>query len=227
VTPGVGPWPRGVVFDCDGVLIDSEACWHDAYRRVLEPHGARIGDGHRETLAGASVAGAAALLSEATGVPIAEARLRAALSAAFMRIGVRLLPGAGAVVRALAGVIPLAVATNGPLDVVESALRDVRLHDCFDAVVSAESAARHKPAPDVYLEACRRIGVHPSDAIAFEDSPRGVAAATAAGMVTVAVGSLAAKPVADLVVARLDDPRALELLAPATREPSGRADSAG
>jgi HAD superfamily hydrolase (TIGR01509 family) len=212
VTALAGGRPRGVVFDCDGVLIDSEPCWHDAYRRVLAAHGARIENGLLGALAGASVAGAAAQLGAAAGVPVAEAQLRSALAAAFARIGVRPLPGAAEVVRALAGSLPLAVATNGPLDVVERALRDVRLRDCFDAVVSAESTARHKPAPDVYVEACRRIGVRPADAIAFEDSPRGVASARTAGLLTVGVGSAAATAAADLAVARLDDARVLELL---------------
>ena len=109
--------------------------------------------------------------------------------------------------------MPLAVATNGPRDLVSRALEQVSLRDAFDAIFSAETEPREKPAPDVYRTACAELGVDPSDAIAFEDSAVGAEAAERAGLTVVVVPSNPRERIAaDLLVPRLDDDRLAGLL---------------
>jgi HAD superfamily hydrolase (TIGR01509 family) len=100
---------------------------------------------------------------------------------------VPVLPGALEAVRALVDRCPLGVASSGPRPVIEAVLGRLGLGDVFAAVVSSDEVAHGKPAPDVYLEAARRLGVDPRQAVAFEDSPNGAAAAGAAGMKVIAV----------------------------------------
>lgn len=206
-------WPRAGVFDCDGLLVDSASCWEGAYARVAERHGASLAEIDLDALAGASVAIAAASLSRALGISVAERSLRAALHETFAETSPIALPGAAELVAGLATRIPLAVATNGPRDIVVEVLRRVGLLASFRTVVSAEETAAHKPAPDVYLEACRRLEVAPHDAIAFEDSPLGARAARGAGLLVIAVPfGPGARVEADLTVPRLDDRRLLRYL---------------
>ena len=87
----------------------------------------------------------------------------------------------------LRGQVPLAIASNTALSLVSLALASAPFGDAFDAVVSAEEVERPKPAPDVYLVACRRLGVEPGEAIGLEDSASGIAAAKAAGLTVIAV----------------------------------------
>jgi HAD superfamily hydrolase (TIGR01509 family) len=206
-------WPRAAVFDFDGTLVDSAHCWHHAYRAVAGENGGTVAGAEFDDLAGVSVAAAAAHLSRRLAVPIDEARLRRALHDSVAAHPPPALPGARALVVALAARMPLAVASNAPRDVIVGALERLGLHDAFDVILSAEQTAAHKPAPDVYLEACRRLPVHPSDAIAFEDSPLGAEAARAAGLFVVAVSSVPGPLIdADLTVRHLDDPLLLHYL---------------
>src|SRR5262249_52420097 len=140
-------WPRAAVFDCDGLLIDSAACWRRAYAEVA------TAPVDLDALAGASVASASTFLG------VSEAELRAALLSAVAALRPAPLPGARELVAALGEFLPLAVASNAPLDVLASVLSGF---EGFEAVVSAEETPAHKPAPDVYLEACRRLEVEPS-----------------------------------------------------------------
>lgn len=208
-----GEWPRAAVFDCDGLLVDSAVCWEQAYERVARQHNGSLDAVDLDSLAGASVAIAAVALSRSLGVSVAERSLRLALIDSFAAASPPALPGARAIVAALAERMPLAVASNGPRDVVLDVLRRLEILDAFETVVSAEETAAHKPAPDVYLEACRRLEVVPTDAIAFEDSALGARAARGAGLLVVAVPFAPGAQIdADLTVPRLDDPRLLRYL---------------
>ncbi|MGZ8768867.1 HAD family hydrolase, partial [Aeromicrobium sp.] len=118
-------------------------------------------------------------------------------------------PGARALVRWLGGQMPIAIASNTDGDLVRIALAGAGLVDAFSAIVSAADVGRSKPNPDVYLAACRSLGVEPCDAVAFEDSPVGVRAAKAAGMTCIGVpdrdGVALAAAGADVVVDSLED----------------------
>lgn len=192
-------WPRAAIFDCDGLLIDTAHCWTEALDRTL---------GRRApTLNGASVRSASAHLGVDADL------LRTELHASFERADLKLLPGAAALVERLSARMPLAVATNGPESVVRAALARMGLLDAFAAVVSAESQPADKPAPHVYLAACLAVTTHPSDAIAFEDSPIGAESARRAGLTVVVVPSNPAdRLVGDLRAPRLDDDQILGLL---------------
>jgi HAD superfamily hydrolase (TIGR01509 family) len=180
---------------------------------VATEHGRALADIDLTRLAGASVAGAAERLTIELDAPVDAEGLRRLLVRSFAASPPPPLPGAVELVRALAGRLPVGVASNAPAEIVEGVLADLGLRDAVRIVVSAELVGAAKPAPDVYLEACRRLAVAPSDAIAFEDSPPGAGAARAAGLFVVAVPSLAGLELdADLTVGRLDDPRLLGYL---------------
>ncbi|MEN3284309.1 MAG: hypothetical protein V7607_5449 [Solirubrobacteraceae bacterium] len=224
------PWPVAAILDCDGLLVDTAHCWHAAYREVAAEAGRSVQGLNVAALNGASVTDAAQRLGEAIGAIVAPARLREALQAAVDHQPVVSLPGAERVLLALSTRLQLAVASNAPAAVVRTALRGAGLEHFFSVVVSAEETGTPKPAPGVYLEACRRLGVDPSDAVAFEDSTVGAAAARAAALVVVAVPSIAGSAIdADLTVGRLDDPRVFALLgvdAPTKRHSSPTAPAA-
>lgn len=203
-------WPRAAVFDFDGLLVDSARCWDSAYAEIAAGNGISPASLDHAALAGASVAGAAAHLSSSFGTPIDESELRRLLRQSFADQPPSERPGARALVLALAARGPVAIASNAPADIVNAVLEDIDLQGAFEAVVSAEATAAEKPAPHVYLEACRRVDADPSDAIAFEDSPLGARAARLAGLFVVAVPSAPGMTIdADLVVPRLDDRRLL------------------
>jgi HAD superfamily hydrolase (TIGR01509 family) len=200
------PWPLAAVFDFDGLLISTAACWHRAYRDALARAGRQLDPASAAELTGASVQAAAAFLQVAVG------DLRDSLDEAFADSSLPLLPGARSLVTLLAERMPLAVATNGPGDLVEGALERVGLRHHFKIVLSGEPPRRAKPAPDVYTAACQVLGVQPAQAVAFEDSPVGVLAARRAGLTVVHVSPPGEPAGADCHVPHLEDPRLLDLL---------------
>lgn len=199
--------PEAAIFDFDGLLVDSAACWHRAYHDTAEQNGLVLGEEALARLSGASVQAAAAL----AGLPAGDLRKR--LFWAFEDSPPAWLPGACELIGLLSGRVRLAIATNGPADLVKAVLRAKGLHSSFEAVLSAEEQARAKPAPDVYIAACQAVGVLPARAVAFEDSPVGVLAARRAGLSVVEVSRDGPRqPGVALHVPRLDDPRIWELL---------------
>jgi HAD superfamily hydrolase (TIGR01509 family) len=198
--------PAAVVFDCDGLLVDSADCWRLAYERMLARDGRSLDSELLVSLNGASVPGAASALSV---IPDA---LHAELHAAFGTGPLSARPGARALLARLHGHLPMAVATNAPRELVAFALQRVGLGAYLPIVVSADGGPG-KPAPDVYLAACERLGVPPRRAVALEDSPIGAAAAQAAGLQLIYVPSAdpgGVRP--DLEARRLDDPAVLAAL---------------
>lgn len=208
-----GRWPSAAVFDCDGLLLDTADCWRAAYETVAAHAGTSLEGIDLGLLNGASVAIAASRLSEALERPIGQAQMRRVLGESMETSSITVMPGAKQLLALLAAEMPLAVASNAPASAVEVGLRRAGLDEYFSAIVSAEQLSYPKPYPDVYLEACRRLAVDPSDAVAFEDSELGASAARAASLLVVAVPSVrGARLDADLTVSRLDDVRVLRLL---------------
>lgn len=205
-------WPRACVFDCDGLLVASNGAWESAYVEIARElgHERALNLG---ALLGASVASAAEGLTRQLGRRVSPRLVRERLHDAFDRSPPRAMPGAHALLERLAPRLGRAVASNGPAELVRESLRQTELLPYFGTVVCAESVARPKPAPDVYVDACRRLGVHPSDAIGLEDSLVGARAAVAAGLTVVGVGVKgAARAVVDVVVGELHDPVLLQFL---------------
>jgi len=220
--------PQGAVFDCDGLLVDSQICWERAYARVAAARDRPLDDVRLDRLLGASVAGAAALVSEDLGEPVGAEDLLAALADSFAAEPPAPLPGARELIADLAVRMPLGVASNGPREIVLTVLDQLDVRELLCAVVSADEVACDKPAPDVYLEACRRLAVAPGDAVAFEDSPLGAQAARRAGLFVIAVPSIPGTQLdADLTVPSLDDPSLRTLLGLDADEPAPSAVAAG
>jgi HAD superfamily hydrolase (TIGR01509 family) len=205
---------RAVVFDMDGVLLDTEPCWHRAETELLRRHGGPT-DFDPFATTGWSMDATIELYAgwlrlEPADWPALQAELMEIVRDEYTT-SMEHRPGARELVDRLRGVVPLAVASNTDHDLVTFALASTGLLDAFETVVTADQVDRGKPAPDVYLEACRRLGVAPSEAIALEDSESGVASAKAAGMTVVAIPQWAVVDVsaADHVIDSLE-----ELLAP-------------
>jgi HAD superfamily hydrolase (TIGR01509 family) len=200
------------VFDCDGLLVETGRCWHAAYHAAAASVECSLEGVDLAPLDGASVSSAAEILGGMLGCPVPEPLLRSALLETLSTFAPRAMPGAERLLAMLEGRLPLAVASNAPVEAVSIALGQAGLRSFLPVLVSAEEAGEGKPRPDVYLEACRRLAVDPSDAIAFEDSAVGASAAQAAGLTVVVVsGVQAAQALGDLVAPRVDDLRVLEM----------------
>jgi len=203
--------PRAVVFDCDGLLIDSEVRWAVAERRVVEALGGEWTAELRERMVGGSGDNTAREIAAWVGLPesAAEDVLRDVYTgylAVLDELGVEQMQGAHTVVSAVAGRLPLAIASNTREATVRATLAASGLPAVFDLVFTPDQGRRPKPDPDVYLAACEALGVAPADAVAFEDSPPGAAAARAAGMFVIAVPSEGIHELeADLVLGSLLD----------------------
>ena len=198
--------PTAVVFDLDGVLVDSEAIWEAAEEATVTRLGGEYTPELRAALHGRGARDGgwivAELLRREDGDAIGNEVLDHALAA--LEREARPVDGALELVEQLRGRIPIGVASNSSRDLVETALRGAGLGE-FDAIVAAEDVAAAKPAPDAYVEACRRLGVAPGQAAAVEDSPAGAAAAKAAGMLVIGLDASGEirLDAADLVVASL------------------------
>ena len=182
---------RAVVFDLDGLLLDTEPGWHRAEAELLRRHGAAYTEADETATLGWSLEATIRRYLPRLGLG-EEAMPR--LSSELLELvegeyagEVASRPGAGELVQALRGRVPLAVASNTARVLVLAALSSASFGNAFDAIVSAQEVAHPKPAPDIYLEACRRLGVEPSTALALEDSTSGIAAAKAARLAVIAV----------------------------------------
>ena len=208
--------PAGVVFDCDGTLVDTESISDAALAEVLDGFGHELTDPLRAELLGRPWAHNWTVLHQRLGLTD-EIAFRDAYRSAFVdrfASDVVLFEDAVATARHLAeSGLPLAVATSSSRRHLEAVL-DLGLRELFSATVAADDTDEHKPAPAPYLLASRLLGVRPDRAVAVEDSPVGVAAARAAGMVVVGVArpgtEVAALSEAHRVVTWLD-PAAVRL----------------
>ncbi|HVQ91405.1 MAG TPA: HAD family phosphatase [Mycobacteriales bacterium] len=181
--------PQAVIFDLDGVLIESEQVWDEVRRGLATDAGRPWPPETTTALQGMSTQEWSRHLVEVVGVPGPPERVAAEVInrlADRYRDGVPLLPGAVETVRALVGRWPLGVASSSPVRLIRLVLATAGVADLFGAAVSSEEVPRGKPAPDVYLEAAARLGVEPVRCVAVEDSSNGLRAAVAAGMVLVA-----------------------------------------
>ena len=191
--------PAAIVFDLDGVLVDSEQVWDEVRRGLVAERGGSWTAEATTAMQGMSTPEWSAYLGTlgAAGTPgeLAEAVIGA--MAARYRERVPLLPGAVEAVTALAGRWPLAVASSSPPRLIEAVLDAAGVAGRFRVTVSSEEVARGKPAPDVYLAAADRLGADPARCVAVEDSANGLRSAAAAGMTVVAVPNPHYPPPAD------------------------------
>jgi HAD superfamily hydrolase (TIGR01509 family) len=179
-----------VIFDCDGTLVDSEPLARTAWERALAPYGYAVTAADLEGAVGLPYARVHGYFAERAPLPPADEFWRSYSAELFALIdnGLVVFEDAVGTVRELrARGIPLGVASSSPRERLERTLRRAGLLSEFDVTVAGDEVERGKPEPDMFLVAAERLGTDPADCVAIEDSPPGVAAALAAGMVTIAV----------------------------------------
>jgi HAD superfamily hydrolase (TIGR01509 family) len=203
-----------VVFDMDGVLIESEEIWDTVRETYVRERGGRYDADVQRAMMGMSSPEWSRYLHETAGLTESPETINADVvqrMLAAYRDHLPLLEGAVAAVHRLAARYPLAVASSSNRPLIDAVLDVSGLQGSFQATVSSEEVARGKPAPDVYLEAARRLGVAPERCAAIEDSHSGIRSAGAAGMLVVAIPNPTYPPdaealaQADVVIRSLDE----------------------
>jgi HAD superfamily hydrolase (TIGR01509 family) len=206
--------PRAVIFDNDGLLLDTEQAWTRAEQTLFARRGREFTIEHKRSLIGLSRSIAAVKLEAMLEDSGQGETLMDELHELVMEevlVGVPPRPGALELLSRLADAgMPLALASNAERVFAERTLSGAGLlsDGPFRTIVTATDVQKPKPAPDIYLEACRRLEVEPAASVALEDSPTGVASAAAAGLFVIGVPYLADTPLPDanLVVGSLADP---------------------
>jgi HAD superfamily hydrolase (TIGR01509 family) len=184
------PGTRGLIFDCDGTLADTMPAHYRAWTAMLGRHGIPFTEKRFYELGGVPTAQIIRILSAETGVPVADVdAMVEEKEAAFLANihAIAPLEAVVAVAAAYRGRLPLAVASGGYRETITRTLDQLGIRGWFDALVTAEDTARHKPEPDVFLEAARRLAVPPAACVVFEDTDIGLEAARRAGMVGIDV----------------------------------------
>ncbi len=186
--------PPAVVFDNDGLLLDTEPCWTSAQEVLFGSYGQTFDVAAKRALVGTSPRTAAPILERLLAMPHRGRQLSDemyTLALAEISAGARPRPGAVELVARLrlAGVA-VAVASNAPRRHLLAGLRRVGLQEAFDVVLGVDDVRNPKPAPDLYVAACRALRAAPAAAVALEDSPPGVAAARAAGLRVIGIPSI-------------------------------------
>jgi HAD superfamily hydrolase (TIGR01509 family) len=203
-----------VVFDLDGVLLDSEQVWDDVREQLVRERGGTWTDAAQADMMGMSSPEWSRYMHESLGLRESPDELNAEVVRRLLeryRERLPLLPGALEAVRRLAAEWPLALASSSNRPVIEAFLDAAGVRDLFAVTVSSEEVARGKPAPDVFVEAVRRLGVAPERCAAIEDSANGIRAARAAGMRVVAIPNAHYPPppdvlaLADVVLGSLEE----------------------
>lgn len=212
---------RAVIFDLDGVLVDSEELWDVVRRGVAAEAGRPWPTEATRAMQGMSTVEWSAYLADVVGVPAELDEVAATVidrMAAQYDARLPLLPGAVEVVERLGGRWPLGLASSSPRRLIDTVLESAGLAQWFHVSVSTEEVAAGKPSPAVYHTVVQRLGVDPLQAIAIEDSSNGLRSAATAGLGVLAVPNVAFPPsedalaLADVVVDSLDE-ITLELVA--------------
>ncbi len=188
---------EAVVFDLDGLLIQSEELWHEAREALARERGGRYDAEAQRAMMGMSSPEWSRYMHEHVGLPEPPDRIAAEVierMEARYRQDLPLIDGAVEAVARIAARWPLGLASSSNRPLIDLVLELSGLDRLFRATVSSEEVARGKPAPDVYLEACRQLDVEPSRAAAVEDSHAGIRSAKAAGMRVIAIPNAFSPP---------------------------------
>ena len=173
-----------ILFDCDGTLADTMPAHYRAWLAVTEAHGIAFDEDRFYSLGGRPTRDIVATLAAEAGVTIDVEHAAHRKERGFLEQLEGILPidPVVDVVRRSRGRLPIAVVTGGYQDVCRQILDRIGIADCFDTIVASEDTARHKPDPDPFLEAARRLGARPERCVVWEDSGLGIEAARRAGM---------------------------------------------
>ena len=205
---------EAVVFDLDGVIIDTEQVWEEVRRGYVAEYGRQFRPDSQSRMMGMSTPEWSAHLSEEVGVPRTPAQVAAEVldrMAERYRAALPLIPGSVDAVRRIAARFPVGLASSSARVLIDQVLATAGLTEVFKVTLSTEEVPRGKPAPDVYLEATSRLGFAPAACAAVEDSSNGLRSAAAAGLAVIAVPHGIYPPAGDalalarLVIAGLDE----------------------
>jgi HAD superfamily hydrolase (TIGR01509 family) len=173
---------KAIIFDYDGLLVDTEDLWFQSCRKLCGEYGVELTEQNREEL---MRSGLSAYLVQRFSLPDSVEVIKAKLNGIFNDLtknGVRPLPGAIELVRNLSKKYPLAIASGSHRETILATLRSLEILDCFKVVVGIKEVVNGKPAPDLFLKAAEELKVNPKDILVFEDQPKGLAGARAASM---------------------------------------------
>jgi beta-phosphoglucomutase family hydrolase len=175
---------RGIIFDCDGTLADTMPAHYEAWMTAMDRHALEMSEDRFYALGGWPTKRVAELLIAESGRPIDAEQLSHEKELLFggMLHLVRPIEPVVEVARSHRGKLPLAVATGAVRSICQRILHQIGIPNWFDTIVSAEDVARHKPDPDIFLEAARRLGVEPRHCLVYEDTDPGIEAARRACM---------------------------------------------
>ena len=184
-----------VVFDMDGLMLDTEPLYKTAWQQALAELGHELDDASYQRFVGRSTEDCENDLSEQLGLAFPLETFRSRWPALWRdrarEQGIATKAGLHELVSFIRTQgLPLALATSSDASFTEFSLGNVELHETFDVIVTGDQVARPKPAPDIYLEAARRLGVDPVHCVALEDSDAGILAASRAGMVSLLIPDL-------------------------------------
>jgi HAD superfamily hydrolase (TIGR01509 family) len=213
---------EAVVFDLDGVLVDSEHVWDEVREELARERGGRWHEGAQRDMMGMSSPEWSRYMHDVIGLEEPPDEISAEVVrrlAARYREKLPLIPGAREAVLRLAERWPLAVASSSNRPIIDLVLERSGLDSAFQATVSSEEVARGKPAPDVYLAAARRLGVAPARCAAVEDSHAGILSARAAGLRVLAIPNRRYPPDPDALAAADDVLSSLDDLTPDRIDP--------
>src|SRR5436309_3656200 len=208
---------EAAVFDLDGVLIDSEHVWDEIREELARERGGRWHERAQADMMGMSSGEWSAYMHDVIGLAESPEEINAEVVRrllAHYRGSLPLLPGAVEAVERLAARWPLGLASSSNREVIDAVLEAARIAEHFRATVSSEEVERGKPAPDVYLEAARRLGVEPARCAAIEDSASGIRSARAAEMLVVAIPNPDFPPPAEVLALAAVVLESIEELAP-------------
>ena len=192
----IPPYVRGLVFDCDGTIADTMPLHYRAWVEALREHEAEFPEAMFYEMAGIPTVRIIEILNERHGyqIPVQEAADHKESLYVALVDQVEPIEPVVQLVKAYAGRLPMAVATGGTRAICSKTLRSLHLLEHFQAIVTADDVARGKPAPDIFIEAARRLGVAPGECYAFEDADLGLQSARAAGMVAVDIRPMHRRP---------------------------------
>lgn len=175
---------KALIFDCDGTLADTMPAHYISWSETLSPYGIDFPEERFWAMGGYTAQAIVSVLAEEQGISLDAAQVGREKDASFTRHlpAVRAIPEVVEIAREARGRLPMAVATGGTRAFCTEILSRLSILDWFDAVVCAEDVPNCKPAPDIFLEAARRLGVAPSHCTVYEDTDPGIQAARSAGM---------------------------------------------
>ncbi len=212
---------RAVIFDLDGLLLDSESAWDGGRKALVAEHGLEWPAGATEAMLGMSAPEWSGYVRETLGVPLEPQEISDRVVAhvlATYEDRLPLLPGAEAAVKRIAERWPLGLASSSNKEVIDRVMETSGWGEVFRVWVSSEEVGRGKPAPDVFLQAARMLEVDPADAAGIEDSNNGILAARAAGLRVIAIPNHEFPPGEEALAAADVVLGSLEELTPATVE---------